>query len=291
MHSNVQDVLDKQGIEYTEKGEDFLVQCINPAHEDSSPSLRIHRVTGDCHCFSCGFKQNIFKHYGEYQSKVYDLVYEVESEINELLVGTRGLDLPESIVPFEKEFRGIKPESFKRFEAFTHTDPEFLNRVVFPIKDISGVIRGFIGRYTHSKASPKYRVHPPFVKLPIYPIPSNSSSIMFVEGLFDMINLYDKGVDFASCLFGTHNLTYKNVEEKLAPIMASGIVRVFLLLDKDRAGTDSAIKLKKMIESKTDLRVYDLGDFLDDGQDPGDLKQDEVDWLLKYMKNTIAKEG
>ncbi|BAV81266.1 DNA primase [Vibrio phage VCPH] len=288
MQSNVQDVLDRKGIEYKEKGEDFLVHCINPEHEDSHPSLRIDHMTGIFHCFSCGVKGNIFEWFGEYQSKTYDLLAEVSREIDNIMIESVGLDIPESSVPFEEEFRGIKPEIFQKFYAFTHTDPEFVNRVVFPIPDVSGKILGFIGRYTHSNVSPKYRVEPPGAKLPIYPIPQ-ADHVVFVEGLFDVLNLHDKGLYTACALFGTHNLTGRNIKEKLAPLQASGVVRVFLLLDKDRAGTDSALKLTNLIERNTDMKVYDVSDVLDEGQDPGALSQSEVDFLVKYIEKVVAQ--
>ncbi|CAM0082160.1 DNA primase [Vibrio phage D51] len=290
MHSNVPGILERKDIAYEEKGEDYLVHCINPDHEDSHPSLRIHSQTGRFHCFSCGIKGDIFRYFGEYQSRTYDLLYEVETDINSMLIATRGLDIPLSAEAWSKDFRGISAETFDRFYAFTHTDPEFVNRVVFPISDLSGKIHGFVGRYTHSKASPKYRVVPQGAKLPIYPIPKGDS-VVFVEGLFDCINLIDKGMDNACALFGTHNLSLRNIEDKLAPLQASGVVRVFMLLDRDRAGTDAAIKIKNMIESKLDMKVYDVSDFLDKGQDPGDLTKEEVDLLGRFIERTIAREA
>lgn len=35
-------------------------RCINPGHEDRSPSLSINSSTGQCYCFSCPFSGNVF---------------------------------------------------------------------------------------------------------------------------------------------------------------------------------------------------------------------------------------
>lgn len=287
-NNNVRDILDKNDITYTEKGEDFLVHCLSPAHEDTHASLRIDRITGTFHCFSCGIKNTIFKHFGEYQSRTYDLLAEVAREIDNIMIETTGLEIPDSAVPFYEEYRGIKAGVYKEFKAFTHTDPEFINRVVFPVPDVTGKIMGFIGRYTHSNVSPKYRVVPAGAKLPIYPIPKGDYTV-FVEGLFDTINLHDKGLANVSSLFGTHNLSLYNAKEKLAPLQASGIVRVFLLLDNDVAGKAATDKIRNIIETTTDLKVYDISDFLDEGQDAGDLTKEEVDLLGKYIKKQLAK--
>lgn len=288
INTNVPDLLIKNKVQYTEKGEDFLVHCLAPDHEDSHASLRIDQMTGMFHCFSCGYKSTIFQHFGEYQSKTYDLLAEVSRDIDNIMIETVGLEIPDSAVQFYEDFRGIKAEVLKEFKAFTHTDPEYINRVVFPVPDITGKIMGFIGRYTHSNASPKYRVVPAGAKLPIYPIPK-SDYVVFVEGLFDAINLHDKGITNACSLFGTHNLSHRNAAEKLAPLQASGVVRVFMLLDSDSAGKAATEKIRKIIEDTTDLVVYDISDFLEGGQDAGDLSQDDVDFLSKYIEKQLAK--
>jgi DNA primase len=61
---NVIDILNDRHIKYREAGKDYLVTCINPEHDDSNPSMRIDKVTGIFHCFSCGHKGNIFTKFG-----------------------------------------------------------------------------------------------------------------------------------------------------------------------------------------------------------------------------------
>jgi len=288
---NIPKLLTIKGIHFFEKGNDYVISCLNPDHDDSNPSLKIDRNTGKFHCFSCGFKGDVFTHFGEYRSKTYDLLYDIESQINNILIEARGLEIPESSVPFSQEFRGIRPETFTTFSAFTHTDPDFLNRVVFPIYDISGKIPAFVGRYTHSNATPKYKVYPPAAKLPLYPIPKNTDTVVLVEGLFDVVNLHDKGLPIACAIFGTHTITWKTVEDKLAPLLAAGVHRIVLLLDSDYSGRLSTKKLTDMIESKTDCKVFDASSFLDDGQDAGDLSEREVSILKDYIKKLIANKA
>ena len=289
MNSNVQELLDKKEISYEDKGDDFLVSCFNPDHEDAHPSLRIDSGTGMFHCFSCGIKGDVFAHFGEYQSKTYDLYYEISSMIDTINIQTRGLEIPESAVPFEQDFRDISINTYRKFNAFTHTDPQFLNRVVFPIPDVSGKIQAFIGRYTHSTASPKYRVEPPGAVIPVYPVPTADTAIL-VEGIFDVLKLHEHGITNATALFGTHNLTYKNAEEKLAPLLASGVTRIVLLLDTDGAGKLSAAKLTDLIERKTECKVYNASHFLPDDKDPGDLDAEEAGYLAILIRKLVAKQ-
>ena len=58
---NVEDLLVDKKIPYYAKGKDYLVQCLNPEHDDNNPSMRIDQITGIFNCFSCGFKGSIYQ--------------------------------------------------------------------------------------------------------------------------------------------------------------------------------------------------------------------------------------
>ena len=60
----VEELLLEKAIDYKVSGRDFLTKCLNPDHEDTNPSMRIDNTTGIFHCFSCGFKGSVFKHFG-----------------------------------------------------------------------------------------------------------------------------------------------------------------------------------------------------------------------------------
>ena len=61
----VEDLLRQKDIHYKIQGGDYLIQCLNPEHEDSHPSMRVDQIIGIFQCFSCGMKGNIFNHFGE----------------------------------------------------------------------------------------------------------------------------------------------------------------------------------------------------------------------------------
>ena len=61
----VEELLTSRQVYFIPKGGDCLVSCLNPEHPDRNPSMRIDRITGIFQCFSCGFKGNIFTHFGE----------------------------------------------------------------------------------------------------------------------------------------------------------------------------------------------------------------------------------
>ena len=60
----VDDLLTEKNIDFKVTGRDYVVKCLNPEHDDKNPSMRIDQVTGIFHCFSCGFRGNVFNHFG-----------------------------------------------------------------------------------------------------------------------------------------------------------------------------------------------------------------------------------
>ena len=118
--SQVIELLEGRGIFYKLSGRDVLVACLNPEHEDRSPSMRIDKVLGVFHCFSCGYKGNLFAHY----DVDYSTTAVKREQINRIIANLRsagvGLQLPEQAMPYIGNYRGIKPETYKKFGAFRH---------------------------------------------------------------------------------------------------------------------------------------------------------------------------
>ena len=287
MNDAVLDTLNKYHIPFTVSGRDYVTYCLNPDHEDNNPSFRIDKTTGVAHCFSCGFKTNIFKHFGVFTNPVPIRVAKLKEKLQDIKQAQISLEYPKGYTPYTKQFRGISTKTLKQFDAFyTYYEEDLVDRIVFPIKDISGKIVLFVGRHLRSNAQPKYRYFPVGVKIPIFPskLPSNTNSVVLVEGLFDMLNLYDKGVHNVICCFGTNTLQ-KDIKDKLMPLRAQGVSKVYLLFDGDDAGRKAMQTLKPLIEQlEFAVEIIDLPN----GLDPGELDQDMVNEIKQYIQpNTL----
>ncbi len=279
--NNVEEVLKEKDIQYSNAGKDVLVLCFNPEHEDSSPSTRIDKVTGVFHCFSCGYRGNVFELFNKLRDHRSEAVFTIKKKIRHIVTSTIGLNIPEGAVPYRREFRELKASTVIHAEAFTHSDYE--DRLVFPIKNIAGRIVAFSARHMYSDASPKYIVYPDEAQLPIYPGDARPymGSMILVEGIMDALNLIDKGLTNVGCLFGTHSLSHANVVERLNPLILTGTKHIYLMLDGDKAGKTATEDIKKIINYKTNLIVEPM--YLEDGQDPGALDQQAVDYLKGKM--------
>ena len=282
----VLDLLQKHGVQFRVSGKDYVAKCFNPEHDDSNPSFRIDKTTGIAHCFSCGFKTNIFKHFGVLTNNTGVKVAKLKNKLKDLYVSYNGVDFPHQKIPFIKPFRGISPQTLREFGAFYTTgSEELMDRIWFPIKDIRNRTVVYVGRHTMSSGNPRYLNFPSGATMPVYPesLQQSSSSIVLVEGIFDMLNCWDKGLHNVVCTFGTSTL-YKEAAVKLLPFKTQGVQKVYLMFDGDDPGREAMNKLKPILEEAEYLvEIIQL----EDDTDPGDLTQEYVDSIREYIKNEL----
>ncbi len=274
---NVEDLLASKDIPYLPRGKDFEVSCLNPEHADRNPSMRIDQITGIYNCFSCGYKGNLFTLYGEKPNKMQLQKQMLQKKIREKRAESVGLQMPDKTAPFIGNWRNIKPETYAKFEAFLHHDSDFVGRICFPIRDRTGRIVAFQAR-TQTDQLPKYKNSPVGAKLPLFPIVQPiRSSIMLVEGIFDVLNLHDKGLTNAMCCFGVNRVT----EEKLQVLSVQGVDNIDIFLDNDDAGKQGSARIKELCDSVgLTSRAISFGD---KHLDAGALVQSQVDKLRKKL--------
>lgn len=277
----VESLLNTKGIAFTVSGRDYLIHCLNPDHIDNNPSLRVDRISGTFHCFSCGFKGTIFKHFGVFTNYTPIRIAKLKDKL-QLLKNNAELPLPQGAIPYTKSFRGISAKTLKLFEAFyTNQEERLIDRIIFPIKDITGKTQVYVGRHLLSNGNPRYLNYPSKVQMPLYPasIKPNYTSLLLVEGIFDFLNLYDKGLENCVCTFGTNTLQ-NNTKQKLLTYKTQGVINIYILYDGDDAGEKAAKQLKPLIE-ECEFFVEILQ--LPTGTDPGELSQEDVDSLKEYI--------
>ena len=260
----VDELLQEKRIDYKVSGRDYVVKCLSPDHDDHNPSMRIDNITGVFNCFSCGFKGNLFTHFGAAANFLEIKRQKLKTSIEEKRSASVGFEFPKGFQPYKGNWRGIQPETYKHFDAFMHHDSQYNGRIVFPIRDITGKVVAFNGRHMTMTEIPKYLIYPPQAKLPLYPsnVTPIKGKVILVEGIFDMINLWDKGLTNAICCFGTKNID----TEKLSILKMQNIAGVDIMFDGDEAGQNAAEDLKVMAE-KVGLipRNVNLGSNIDPG--------------------------
>ena len=282
MSNHVLDLINKQGLRYTESAKDYVIACLNPEHTDSNPSFRVDKLTGMTHCFSCGYKVNIFKHFGVVGNHTSIRVAKLKQKLQDLQLNLFGVEFPHEQVPITKAYRGISVKTLREFGAFyTHGSEALQDRIFFPIKDLTNKTLVFVGRHMMSQGNPRYLNYPRGVTMPIFPevFEERYTSAILVEGIFDMLNLYDKGLRNVCCTFGT-NTMMKDTALKLLALRSQGIQKIYICYDGDEAGHTAADKLLPLLE---ECGYATEKITLEDGTDPGDLSQEYVDSIREYI--------
>ena len=284
MTNTVEELLQKENIPYTVSGKDYVIRCLNPEHEDHNPSFRIDKITGISHCYSCGFKVNIFKHFGILTISNNIKVQKLKEKLGKIKTSLFGIEKPAGLVDFGKSYRGVSLATLQKFGACqTQLVPELTDRIMFPIQDISGKVLAYVCRHLYSNENPKYINYPTGAAMPLFPpkpLEYGHSSLILVEGIFDMLNLVDKGLNNVACCFGT-NVIKSNLKEKLTPYKISGVRKIYIMFDGDDAGKKAAAELLPMLE---ELDFYAEIIPLAEDTDPGTLSSEDIESLRVYTK-------
>ena len=274
-----EELLRNKGIDYRISGQDAVISCLNPEHDDSNPSMRVDKVTGIFNCFSCGYKGNLFTYFGAPASPLEVRMHRIKEKVNKVKSETVGIQLPKDRVPWKGGgIRNISEETLAIWGAFTWNVPQFENRIIFPIRDIRGKTVALIGRSLDDFNMNKYFIYPNGAEMPFCPakIKPIQNRVILVEGIFDALNLWDKGLKNTVCCFGTQQVNWV----KLSLLKLQGVQGVDIMFDGDEAGVKAGEMAKGLAEQlELSARVVKLRDNID----PGNLTKPEIERLKEKL--------
>ena len=219
------DLLNRRGIEYrkTNNPSEILISCTSGEHIDKSPSLSYNLEKNMFHCWSCGFSGGITKFMqsiGEtirldVDSKQPFKIKKLKDKIRKL-VEIDEIHLPEERHIYNGEFKGISGSVMKEFQAFTTQHLGLKDYICIPVYQF-GKLKFIEGRYAGMVAGkPKYYRRPqgaPVSEI-LFPLDKvkNTNYVILVEGIFDMLNMWQLGYKNTLCIFGASNFNRKKLE-------------------------------------------------------------------------------
>ena len=260
-----EELLRNKKIDYRISGQDAVISCLNPEHDDSNPSMRVDKVTGIFNCFSCGYKGNLFTYFGAPASPLEVRMHRIKEKVNKVKSETVGIQLPKDRVPWKGGgIRNISEETLAIWGAFTWNVPQFENRIIFPIRDVRGKTVALIGRSLDDFSMNKYFIYPNGAEMPFCPakVKPIQNRVILVEGIFDALNLWDKGLKNTVCCFGTQQVNWV----KLSLLKLQGVSGVDIMFDGDEAGVKAGEMAKGLAEQlEMSARVVKLRDNIDPG--------------------------
>ena len=274
-----EELLRNKKIDYRISGQDAVISCLNPEHDDSNPSMRVDKVTGIFNCFSCSYKGNLFTYFGAPASPLEVRMHRIKEKVNKVKSETVGIQLPKDRVPWKGGgIRNISEETLAIWGAFTWNVPQFENRIIFPIRDVRGKTVALIGRSLDDFNMNKYFIYPNGAEMPFCPakVKPIQNRVILVEGIFDALNLWDKGLKNTVCCFGTQQVNWV----KLSLLKLQGVSGVDIMFDGDEAGVKAGEMAKGLAEQlEMSARVVKLRDNID----PGNLTKPEIERLKEKL--------
>ena len=281
------DLLNHRGIEYrkTNNPSEILISCTSGEHIDKSPSLSYNLEKNVFHCWSCGFSGGITKFMvsiGETIRLDVDSKqpYKIKKLKNKLrkVIEQDEIKLPDERHVYTGEFKGIAGRVMKEFQAFTTHHLGLKDYICIPVYQF-GKLKFIEGRYAGMIAGkPKYYRRPQGAGVSdiIFPLDKvkNTNYVILVEGIFDMLNMWQLGYHNTLCLFGAANFSRK----KLEILDRIGVTRVDILMDPDAPGQMAAAKISEMVDTRN---ILSRKIKLPVGVDPGELNQRQAETFLK----------
>ncbi len=245
-------------IEYGNAGsENVKINCLNPEHDDKSPSMLVHRESGIIHCFSCNASGSIFtllKYKGITGVDAYKYLLnyatnnqteeDLKEKLEEFISGRREVKKDEEVgvvkygdieLPthrmiehnFYLEKRGITKEDMLEWKMAVVTAKAYLGWILIPIYQ-NGILRNYFLRSTYGMGK-IYGKYPRHDLLPGIDFAADTEKpIYVVEGIFDAISVRHAGYQAVATL-----------SNKLLPAQLEILKKykvVILMPDNDKMG-------------------------------------------------------
>lgn len=286
------DILDEKGIKYrrTNNPNELLIQCTNPDHDDHNPSLGYDLEKDIFKCWSCGYsgaKKKFLTSIGIYtniyfESKQTYKISKLRKKLNSIMYANT-FTLPKETTPVNGSFKNISKKVLTDFNTFFTLEQGLDDYLCIPVYQF-GKLKFIEGRCRwKNDKKPRYLRRPANITISdvLFPIDKidQTKHIILVEGIFDMLNLWENGFHNVLCIFGSQNFG----KRKIDLLNKLNTLSVTLMMDGDEAGRRAASQIKSLLD-KDNIQTFIVK--LPEGVDPGDLSKDSIEF---YMRNALPQ--
>lgn len=289
--------LEANDLKYIEREGKISHCCVNPEHNESSPSaFTVFSDTPFTHCSSCGFHLNTEKLY-QFLDVGFNPDDLFKSQINSML---KSLDnsssderknipiyLPIEEKEFRKSYRGISPETFEKVGAFsTIPDTYYARRIIIPIYDVDNNLRGFEAISTNKDIQPKVLRPKHILTDDLFGFENliSSDTVFITEGIFSALSFIECGYD------GIFNFGIGSIKPKIKKLMLKGVRNVLLCGDKDTTGKKLNGEMMKALRHNFNVAFFNYPFNASDKYDANDLlkEYDSVEFK-KFVDKMLDK--
>lgn len=235
--------LEQNNLKYIERENKISHQCVSPNHQENSPSAFTILESGNeyNHCSSCNFHMNTESLYKFLELGFDEKVLFVNQIKNMLKQAEPKLEkesaqvfLPIKDKDFDKPYRGISPEVYKKVGAYsTFSGTFYQKRIIFPIYNINNELILFEAVSTNKNIQPKVLRNKGVNTNTLFGFENllgESDTLFLCEGLFSALSFWELGYQ------GLFNFGVASIKDKIKTLHSKGIKNIILAGDFDSAG-------------------------------------------------------
>ena len=304
--------LESNDLKYIDRKDKVSCCCVNPEHQDSSPSA-FAKFDDNIfyHCSVCGYHlstENFISFLGGkvdntvlFRNKMNKLFKEFK-EKRDLKVVTpesnyeqdswkNSIFLPPKHKDFAQKYRGISPETFEKVNCFiTHLEHYYKKRLIFPLYDYKNNLKGFDAVSTSKDVFPKVLRSKSCETTSFFGFENilgkdyfKRKDIVFIsEGLFSALSFIELNYQ------GIFNFGVASIEDKLEVLYSKGIKEIYLVGDKDEAGFKFNSEMYHLLKKSFKVKLFKHPFLAEDKSDSNDyLKKNELQKLIDKTLSII----
>lgn len=288
--------LEASELIYIDRGGKVSHCCINPLHNDSSPSAFTIFKEAEVfsHCKSCGHTLAGTKFY-DFLEVGYDEKHFFHQQIKNILKQAEPelekesaqVFLPIKDKDFNKTYRGISPETYKRVGAYsTFSGTFYQKRIIFPIYNVNNQLILFEAVSTNKNIQPKVLRNKGVDTTNLFGFEhllGESDTLFLCEGLFSALSFWELGYQ------SIFNFGLGNIKDKIKTLHLKGIKNIILASDNDEVGKQFTKECYHLLKHNFNVAFFQFPYNFQNKGDANDLLRISKESLQQQIDYTLNK--
>lgn len=292
---NLLNYLEANNKKYVDRGDKVSHSCINPLHDDNNASAYtvLSETPFSC-CSSCGFSLNTEKLYSLleigydekelFHQQIKNMLKQAEPKLEKQ---NAPVYLPIKDKDFNKSYRGISPEVYKKVGAYsTFNETFYQKRIIFPIYNIDKQLILFEAVSTNKNIQPKVLRNKGVDTSKLFGFEhllGESDSAFLTEGLFSALSFLELGYQ------GLFNFGIGSIKDKIKTLHLKGVKNVILAGDADSAGKQFSKESYHLLKHNFNITFFQFPYNFQNKGDSNDLLKLGREILQECIDKSLSK--
>lgn len=288
--------LEASELLYIDRGDKISHCCINPIHNDSSPSAFtiFKEVEVFSHCKSCGhtlagtkFYDFLEVGYDEkelFHQQIKNMLKQAEPKLEKQIAPVY---LPIKDKDFNKTYRGISLETYKKVGAYSTFNGTFYQkRIIFPIYNINNELILFEAVSTNKNIQPKVLRNKGVDTGTLFGFEhllGESDLVFLTEGLYSALSFWELGYQ------GVFNFGVATIKDKIKTLHLKGIKNIILCGDNDDAGKQFNKECYHLLKHNFNVTFFQFPYNFENKGDTNDLLKKGREILQECIDKSLSK--